>query len=157
MKKIFFTSVLVLMCIIINAQKFVRIYNASGKKIAKGYLVDEHQNDSFLVVKRNNSFDTIPVKNISYIKTKHSFGNNVLVGTIVGTSIFAIAGAISAGSPCDNCIIEFTAGEGAAAGAIAGAPLGAVIGAITGLLKNSKTILINGDIQQWLKNRVIIE
>ena len=127
-------------------------------KMAKGYLVDEHQNDSFLVIKRNNFFDTISVTNIAYIKTKHSFGNNILIGTIVGASTFAILGAVSASSSsCSDCIVEYTAAEGAAAGAILGVPLGAAVGAITGALKNSKTILINGDIKRWLKFRVLVE
>src|SRR4051812_31666476 len=140
-----------------KAQGFVRIYNSSGDKIAKGYLVDGHQNDSFVVIRKEKALDTIPIEQISYIKTKHSIGNNILIGAVIGAPVEAILGGAGA-SATDQFANDFTGetstpdvGAGIAVGLVSGAATGAAIGAITGAFKNSKTISINGDIHEWHK------
>jgi hypothetical protein len=131
----------------IYAQKplFVRVYNLDGKKINKGevFLVT----DTSLQLIGKKSPVNIPINTIGSIKTKHSAGNNLLIGSIIGTTTFALIGATSA-SPEDE-ILGYTAGEGAAAGALVGLSLGAAIGGLTILLKNSKTFLINGNSEKW--------
>jgi hypothetical protein len=163
MKKIYlFITLLVSTGTFVKAQEFVRIYNSSRKKIATGRLVDEHQNDSFLVIKKEKVVDTIPVQQIAYIKTKHSIGNNILIGAIIGAPVGAILGGAAAGT-ADEFGNDFTGetstpdvGAGIAVGLLSGAATGAAVGAITGAFKNSKTITINGDIQQWLKVRALL-
>src|SRR4051812_20376236 len=102
MKKIYlFVTLLVSTSTFVKAQEFVRIYNSSGKKIATGHLMDEHQNDSFLIIKKEKVVDTIPIQQISYIKTKHSIGNNILIGTLIGAPVGAIIGGLGASASND--------------------------------------------------------
>ena len=136
-----------------QAQKFIRVYDTKGHKIAKGNIVDSSCTDSALVIKRDNSIDTLPIQKVSYIKTKHSFGNNILIGTVIAAPTLAIISVIG-NQPCDNCFFSTTDGEAAAGGFIVGAAAGAVIGAITGVFKNSKTGIIDGDMQKWHEVRL---
>lgn len=127
-----------------TSDAFVRVYDQSGKKIAKGkiYSVSE----TFLQLKRKRGPIEIPVRRIGSIKTKRSAGNNLLVGAAVGASTMAVIGAASA-DPDD--FLGFTAGEGAAAGALLGGAAGTVIGGISILFKRSETYTINGDQEKW--------
>ena len=136
-----------------QAQKFIRVFDTKGHKIAKGNVVDGSSTDSVLVIERGNSIDTVPIQKISYIKTKHSFGNNILIGTAIAAPTLAIISVIG-NQPCDDCFFSTTDGEAAAGGFIVGAAAGAVIGAITGVFKNSKTGIINGDMQKWHEVRL---
>jgi hypothetical protein len=82
-------------------------------KLPKGILlmtIDDNSTDSVLVIERGNSIDTVPIKKVSYIKTKHSFGNNILIGTAIAAPTLAIISAIG-NEPCDNCIFSTTDGE----------------------------------------------
>jgi len=144
---------LMVVAIVGEAQKFIRVYDTRGHKIAKGNVVDGSSTDSVLVIERGNSIDTVPIQKISYIKTKHSFGNNILIGTAIAAPTLAIISVIG-NQPCDNCFFSTTDGEAAAGGFIVGAAAGAVIGAITGVFKNSKTGIINGDMQKWHEVRL---
>jgi hypothetical protein len=129
------------------AQKsiFVRVFDLSGKKINKGHVFTV--TDTSLQLKGKSVPVNIPVRSIGFIKTKHSAGNNVLIGSIVGVSSLAILGVASAEPDAE--IAGYTALEGAGAGAIVGLPVGAVIGGLTSLFKNSKSYLINGDVTKW--------
>src|SRR3954462_15627732 len=128
MKKIY---VLLCLLMLINTmgktQKFIRIYDTRAHKIAKGNVVDSSCTDSFLVIKRDNFIDTLPVQKVSYIKTKHSFGHNILVGTAIAAPTLAIVGLIG-NQPCSDCLFTTTNGEAAAGGFILGTAVGAVIG-----------------------------
>lgn len=137
---------LVLLSYNVHAQKsiFVRVYNVEGKKIKTGHVL--MVTDTSLQLEGNPEPFDIPVRNIGLIKTKHSTGNNIFAGSLIGVGTFAIIGAASASSSSD--FIQFSAGESAAAGAIVGLPLGAALGAITSLLKNSKTFIIGGDMNK---------
>ena len=136
-----------------EAQKFIRVYDTRGHKIAKGNVVDGSSTDSVLVIERGNSIDTVPIQKVSYIKTKHSFGNNILIGTVIAAPTLAIISVIG-NSPCSDCFITTTDGEAAVGGFIVGAAAGAVVGAITGVFKNSKTGIIDGDMQKWHEVRL---
>jgi hypothetical protein len=131
----------------ITAQKtiFVRVYDFHGNKIGKGNVYAA--TDSSLQLGKDSATKTFAVSKIGSIKTKRSAGNNILIGSIVGGTSLAIAGAASA-DPEDE-ILGYTAGEGAAAGLVTGAVVGAAVGGITILFKNSKTFLINGDATNW--------
>jgi hypothetical protein len=142
---------LILFCGSLVAQKtpFLRIYDSHGKKIYKGkvYIIT----DSSLSLIGKKEALNVPIKDIGYIKTKHTDGNNVLIGSIVGGLSGAILGAASA-TPSDNPsneIIVFTPAEGAATGALLGMVAGAAIGGITIAFKNSETFHIDGDVIKW--------
>lgn len=123
------------------AQKstFVRVYDLSGKKINRGHVLSV--TDSSLQLKRKPAPINISVRSIGLIKTKHSAGNNVLFGSIVGvTSMVTFAVANNQG---------YTTGQEVGVGTLVGLPLGAAIGGLTVLLKNSKSYLIEGDATKW--------
>lgn len=147
MKNLLFVIAL-LLSITINAQEvtkkaniFVRVYDLQNKKISKGNITSI--SETSLHLNRNGEYVKIPVNKIGSIKTKHSAGNNVLIGAAGGAIPMAILGAATADP--DAMIFGYTAGEGAAAGALFGGTIGAAIGGITILFKNSKSYIINGD------------
>ena len=128
-----------------KANIFVRVYNLQGKKIGKGKILSI--SETSLQLNRNRKSVKIPVRSIGSIKTKHSAGNNVLVGAATGATTMAILGTATADPGAG--ILAYTAGEGAAAGALLGGTAGAAIGGITILFKNSKSYEINGDMEKW--------
>lgn len=124
---------------------FVRVYDLSGKKIHKGRVVTV--TDTFLQLEQHSDTINIPARSIGSIRTRHSIGNNILIGSIIGVSSVAILGAATA-EP-DKELFGYTAGEGALGGALLGLPVGALVGGITIPFKNSKYYLINGDATKW--------
>ncbi len=123
---------------------FVRVYDLSGKKIHAGHVLAV--TDSSLLLKANE-VKTIDVREIGYIKTKRSAVNNLVIGSLIGATAFAIAGAASA-EP-DAILLPYSAGEGAIIGTLVGLPLGAAAGGLTIPFKKSKTYLISGDLIKW--------
>ncbi|MGB5783586.1 MAG: hypothetical protein WBM42_17060, partial [Eudoraea sp.] len=75
-----------------KAAPFIRIYDLSGKKIAKGRIAS--LTDTSLVAGPREKPLTIEVSSIGSIKTKRSAGNNILWGAGIGLSTGLIAGAI---------------------------------------------------------------
>lgn len=151
MKNLFFTIALIL-SIHISAQEgtekanvFVRVYDLQGQKISKGKILSI--SDTSLQLKGKKEPIEVTAKSIGLIKTKHSGGNNVLVGAASGASLLAILGAATADP--DAMIMGYSAGEGAAAGAFLGGTAGAAIGGITTLFKESESYKINGDELKW--------
>ena len=97
----------------INAQNeatknnsFVRVYGTHGDKISKGYII--FVNDSILKLKNNSNYEILNFKDIGYIKTIRSAGNNVLTGASIGAAASAILG-ITTADP-DAWIFGYTAG-----------------------------------------------
>jgi hypothetical protein len=127
----------------INA--FVRLYSTHGNKISKGYIISV--NDSILKLKNKSKYEILNFKDIGYIKTKRSAGNNVLTGASIGAATGALLGIASADP--EAWIFGYTASEGAAMGLISGGISGAAIGGLTIIFKNSKTFIINGDESNW--------
>jgi hypothetical protein len=125
-----------------SAQKpvFIRVYDLKGNKIAKGHVLSVTDTSLRLTEKTDN----IRISSIGMIRTKHSAGNNILIGSVIGISTMAIVGAASGGADS-----YYTSSGGALSGAVVGLPLGAAFGGITILFKNSKTYLINGDSTRW--------
>src|SRR6187431_1384639 len=78
------------------AQKsiFVRVYNLTGQKIYRGNIL--MVTDTSLQLKGKSEPVNIPVRTIGSILTKHSHGNNILIGSIIGASSAAILGAATA-------------------------------------------------------------
>ena len=119
----------------LQAQKsiFIRVYDLKGDKIARGHVLSA--TDTSLQLKEKTT--SILVRNIGSIRTKHSAGNNLLVGSIIGSTTMGVLGAINGDTE--------TPAEGAAYYGLAGLPVGAIFGALTIPFKNSKHYLINGD------------
>ena len=126
------------------AQKtfFVRIYDLKGKKIYRGHVASV--TDTSLQLRGKDH--SIPVSTIGSIRTKHSAGNNILIGALIGTTSMTIVGVASVDP---DALAPSTTGEGAAVGVVVGVPLGCLIGALTIPFKNSKNYLINGDAEKW--------
>jgi len=148
MKNLFFAIALIL-SINISAQKgtektnvFVRVYDLQGKKISKGNILSI--SDSLLQLKGKREPMKIATRSIGLIKTKHSGGNNVLKGAVIGATGLAILMAATAGEDTYH-----DAAGGAAAGVFVGGIFGAAVGGVTSLFKNSKTYEINGDKEKW--------
>ena len=124
---------------------FLRVYNLEGKKISKGSIV--FMNDSLLGLKNSSDKVKISMKDIGFIKTKRSAGNNVLIGAASGATLGVIMG-VSTADP-DAWILGYTAGEGAAVFGSIGALGGGAIGGLTSLIKKSETYIINGSEVNW--------
>ncbi|HYK44212.1 MAG TPA: hypothetical protein VEV83_03530 [Parafilimonas sp.] len=128
----------------LEAQKsiFIRVYDLKGHTIARGHVLSATDTSVQLIREPTN----ILVRDIGSIRTKHSVGHNLLIGSAIGSSTMAIIGVASA-NPDE--FLGYTAGEGALGGFIVGVPIGAAIGALTIAFKNSKHYVINGDLQKW--------
>ena len=151
MKHLIFAMILILSSTIYaqnqieNTNIFVRVYDFQGKKIGKGKILSISETSLQLYSKGESV--NVMADGIGSIKTKHSAGNNVLMGTAVGATSMALLGAVTADP--DAWLFGYTAGEGAAVGALLGGTAGAAIGGITILFKNSKSYEINGEIEKW--------
>ena len=121
---------------------FVRVYNLEGDKINKGKVLAV--TDTILQLDGKKGVVDIDVRTIGLIKTKRSEGNNVLIGTLIGLTTFAILGATQGGS--DEW---FSSTDLAVGGGVVGAVIGAGTGAMTIPFKNSKSHIINGDPLKW--------
>lgn len=128
-----------------NAKVFVRVYDLQGKKIQKGKILSI--SDKSLQLLRKGESMNILVSSIGSIKTKHSAGNNFLIGAVSGASILGILGAATADP--DAWVFGYSAVEGAALGVLLGGIAGTIIGGITIPFKNPKSYIINGDELKW--------
>lgn len=122
---------------------FVRVYDMNGNKLSKGRITNI--TDSSIQLAYSDHY--ILVKNIGAIRTKHSFGHNVLVSTIVTTGVFVTAMAI--GSSDKGGFLTWTLMDGIAIGFIGGVIYGPAIGAFSALFKNVITFPINGSEKNW--------
>jgi len=160
MKSIIFTAALLLSLNIFGQIElnykdvFLRVYNKKGKKIAKGKLV--LITDSSMVLLKRRKWIEIQLEDINRIRTKRSFGNNILKGAAIGGGTLAFIGAASA--PNDNAFLSYTPLEGATIGTFIGGFYGAGIGAFTGIFKNSNVFMIDSEVTklEFFKN-VILE
>ncbi len=123
---------------------FLRVFNAEGKKIAKGKLL--HITDSTITLQRNKKTTEIVFEDIGIIKTKHSLGNNVLTGAVIGAGSIGILGAATSS---DSGFVQYTGAEGFGVGSLIGAPLGEAAGAVTSIFKNVEVFEISGNIENW--------
>ena len=123
---------------------FVRVYNSSGVKISKGHVLIVTDSSLQLSGEKSN---IIPVSSIGYIKTKRSEGNNILIGSIVGTTSGVILSALEDPSDAEKFIANKT--TSVMIGGLFGMGVGAGIGGLSSLLKKSKTYFIEGDLTKW--------
>ena len=147
MKYVFLTIVL-FVCVNMNAQieskhkdVFIRVYNLDGKKIAKGKILIITEK-SIILMRRGERIEVV-LDDIGKIRTKHSFGNNILTGAAIGGASFALLGVASASD--SSSYLSHSAPQGALIGTILGGFFGSIVGTLTGLFKNSKVYKINGD------------
>lgn len=147
MKKLITLLMLLVVCSNVCAQNrlFVRLYDLNDKKINKGFILAV--NDTILRLKKDTTYVDIPVKTIGTIRTKRTVGNNILIGTLVGSTLFATIGAATADP--DSWFLDYTPAEGAIIGTLIGAPAGAIVGTFSCAFKNSKKFVINGDAEKW--------
>jgi hypothetical protein len=149
---------------ILHAQKkvFVRVYDMSGKKTAKGFLAGT--TDSSILISRDTLPVSIPVTQIGYIKTKRSAGHTILISSLTGAVVCGIIGAASGEPPVnDNTFggtlhdaLTFTPGEAFVVGFILGAGAGAGIGAVIYGVGKHYTFEINGKLENFQQQRELI-
>jgi hypothetical protein len=140
---------------------FLRVYNLQSEKLGKGRIASF--SETALNLKTGGKHVIIPANNIGSIKTKHSAGNNLLIGAIIGATTGVIYFASLSGSnrPSGsshqsggnglNLSSIRTTGEGGNAfvGGVGGGISGAAYGGLTIPFKNSKSYEINGDLVKW--------
>lgn len=131
---------------------YLRVYNLIGKKINKGSLI--FINDSLLGLKDGSKQANISLREIGFIKTKRSVGNNMLISAASGAALGAIIG-VSTADP--DSFLGYSAGEGALGFGAIGALGGAAIGGISIAFKNSETYIIEGDLVKWKIFKEMIE
>ncbi|MEO9891086.1 hypothetical protein [Aurantibacter sp.] len=120
-----------------NKKIFVRVYDATKRKIAKGKLHYIYKDS--IVLLRNEKLTAIPVNRMSIIKTKRSFGNSIGMGAVVGTSFGLVFGYL-AGSEGD---FIFTRAESSLISGFLGLIAGSSIGGILGVIKHPKSFQID--------------
>ncbi len=128
-----------------NKAPFLRIYNLNGKKVLKG-RINKVTDESISLIK-GDKVREIDISEIGYIRTKHSVGNNVLMGAIAGSVFFGTVTAADADP--DAWIFSYTPAEGAVIGVVAGAPIGGTLGLITAIFKKKTEFEINGQPEKW--------
>ena len=121
--------------------KFIRIYDLQGKKISKGKIKSITETSVSVIFL--GKLSEIPLSNIGIIKTKHSAGNNIAKGAIIGASSLAIIGLTNGDNKGEY--VTVTASDKAMLGFISGSILGTIIGGITTIFKKPKTYIINGN------------
>ena len=121
-----------------ESKTYLRVYDLSGKKIAKGKLYST--TSSTLSLRSKKEIKTISIDSVGSIKTKRSVGHNILIGSSVGASTVIF---LSVGS--DESFTEGYTGIGT----ILFTGVGAGVGAISSIFKNSKTFHIDADVEKW--------
>jgi len=134
-------------------EPFVRIFDATGKKIYNGFLMQTTDNSIFIIQKEKSV--EIPISQITTIKLKRSFGHTVLITSLIGGASLAILGAASADP--DAWFAPTTAGDGIAAGLLFGVGSGAAIGSIIAGTKSKPVFKINQNQADWLKARSVLD
>ncbi|WP_224488627.1 hypothetical protein [Robertkochia flava] len=121
---------------------FIRIYDLHGKKIGKGRLVKT--SDNLLYTKLRKDTLIFTYREIGEIRTKRSYGNNIVVPAII-LAAPSLPGVFSKG----NTPFLGDDASWAAAGMAAGAITGVMIGSIYWLVKKKASFTINGDQVAW--------
>ena len=130
---------------------FIRVYNLQGQKIAKGKIFKVSDTIFGLIKNKKTSYHTY--SQIGFVKTKHSEGNNVLMGATIGGASLAMLGILAGDG--GGSYISGNSTSNAAIGLIGGSFLGSIIGVFTNIFKKSETIPINGDslrFKEFLEN-----
>jgi len=156
MKKLFVLFFLIACCLQLNAQTklFIRVYDRFGNKIKNGNIVGTTDSSLLFDVKGRDSVAfQIAYTKIGTIKTKHTRGHNVIIGTAIGAGFGIVGLLVSSGGADDTSggwggLFTITTQDKQVA-SIALIPLGAGIGFITGMRKKIDTFEINGNLEKW--------
>lgn len=126
---------------------FVRLFDLQDNKIGKGRL-NYAWGDTLYVMHKNKN-EKYLYSHLGKIKTKRSGGHNVAIGAASGAVIGVIVGAgMEAAEDEDSWDLFPSSAVLSGSGLFFGA-IGAGIGGVTALIKNSKTIYLNGGIEEW--------
>ena len=126
---------------------FVRLFDLQDNKIGKGRL-NSAWGDTLYVMHKKKVMKYL-YSNIGKIKTKRSGGHNVAIGAASGAVIGVIVGAgMEAAEDEDSWDLFPSSAVLSGSGLFFGA-VGAGIGGVTALIKNSKTIYLNGGVTEW--------
>lgn len=141
-------------CKIFAQQKtFLRIYDLSGAKFAKGYFMGTK--DSSIFITDEKTIKEIPFTKIGIIKTKRSFGHSVFIGCAVGAIAGISLGVFSHGAKGGDKMDPVS--KDIAGGFAFGTMAGGLCGAITSLFRRSQTFTINGSMESWMKQKILID
>ncbi len=132
-------------------QKFLRIFDLSGKKIAKGYL--QKTTDHSIVIGKDSAVAEYPESNIGFIKTKRSGGHSILIASAIGGSAFGI---LSAAAFASDDFFDTSAGEAFVLGFVVGSAAGAAVGGIISAAGKPQLFQINGDLKNWEQTRLLL-
>jgi len=114
MKKILILAILFGLYTAANAQKhakqrFVRVFNVSGKSICRGFLVSETEGN--LIIRRGNDTLDVSRSDIGKIKNGRAAGHYILIGSVavvVPCTIAAVAIAAAASSVASMAPVALT-------------------------------------------------
>ncbi len=153
--KSIFSIVLLFSFSFTQAQKhlFLRVYDLSGSKIAKGEFISA--SDSSLTLKNGKNI-TIPYNNIGNIKTGRTIGHYVWKSAFPLAVTNAITTSIVTNNYPTSQTRNYWGGESALIGGVSGAAVGFIICWIDGKLKGVTPLEINGDMAQWQKTRAAL-
>ena len=140
------------------AQKhpFIRVFTTvDGKdaRIIRGKI--NNISDSSIMV----GGTLIAYKNIGVIKTKHSFGHNILMYTVGAISLGIATGAYVNQTQHNEggCGCVTTIPPGPEIGLIIGTTTGIVAGTVVGAFKKVTTISVYGNLQNWQAASAILQ
>jgi hypothetical protein len=166
MKKLFLLSIILTLNVtFLHAQKkiFIRVYDLSGHKSAKGFLAGT--TDTSVLILKDSVPVSIPVSNIGHIKTKRSIGHTILLSSIIGGVTFGIIGAASGEKDVNDGTlggslhdaVNFSPGEGFEAGLLLGSIITGGVGAIIHAAGRHHTFTINGNLENFKHERQAID
>ena len=169
MKTLLIIALLLSTSFVVCAQSsnFLRVFNTSGKKIGKGQL--RATTDSSLILEKGNKLMEIPVDRIGQMITKRSFGNSVLVTSLVIGGFLTTIGLIgNSHSPnttstaggawnFNNDNLGYSNADIIGFSLITSAFLGTSIGGIIGGTKKIAYFNVNGNLEEWKKVKRILD
>ena len=135
--------------------KFLRIFDLSGQKIAKGYL--SSTTDSSIKLAHDSTTLEYSASKIGYIKTKRSGGHTIVIASAAGgVSLGLLALAVNSSDNSDSWF-QISSGEALFGGFIYGAALGTITGGIISAANKRMTYKVNGDPKKWIEVKAAIE
>ena len=138
-----------------NAQKniFIRVYNSQNIKIGKGNLL--LSTDSTIEMMQGSKQFSLSVKDAAVIKTRHSAGHSILIGSATGTGIglILIAGAAATDNKSHTGLGPDAGSFGLALVGVAAPVVGIIGGGVAAVVGKRETFQINGDAEKWKEVR----
>lgn len=149
-----------------QSSNFLRVFDPSGKKIAKGHL--NGTTETSLILKKGNRTIEIPYQRIGHMITKRSFGHSVLMTSLLIGGITSTIGIVTNSSTKNttspvggelnfNIDLSYSNTDILAMGLTTGVLLGTSVGGIIGGTKKTEHFNVNGNIEEWKKVKVILD